>query len=84
MGYENLYQNRSVKDLTSNYETHKIVVGFEFQSQGGGCSQTHVNTLLSLLDPTSIFQYFDASVPRYGVCQGNKATRCLMVIYTTE
>jgi transcriptional regulator with XRE-family HTH domain len=28
--------------------------------------------------------YFDASIPHYGVCKGNKATTCLMVIYTPE
>lgn len=26
--------------------------------------------------------YFDASVPHYGVCQGAKEVKCLMVIYT--
>ncbi len=28
--------------------------------------------------------YFDGSIPHYGVCQGNKEVKCLMVIYTPE
>lgn len=28
--------------------------------------------------------YFDGSIPHYGVCQGNKETKCFMVIYTPE
>lgn len=28
--------------------------------------------------------YFDSSIPHYGICQGNKETKCLMVIYTPE
>lgn len=28
--------------------------------------------------------YFDASIPHYGVCEGNRETKCLMVIYTPE
>jgi transcriptional regulator with XRE-family HTH domain len=28
--------------------------------------------------------YFDGSIPHYGICQGNKEVKCLMVIYTPE
>jgi transcriptional regulator with XRE-family HTH domain len=28
--------------------------------------------------------YFDGSIPHFGVCQGNKEVKCLMVIYTPE
>jgi transcriptional regulator with XRE-family HTH domain len=28
--------------------------------------------------------YFDGSIPHYGVCQGEKEVKCLMVIYTPE
>ena len=28
--------------------------------------------------------YFDAAFPHYGVCQGEKGVKCLMVIYTPE
>jgi transcriptional regulator with XRE-family HTH domain len=28
--------------------------------------------------------YFDASIPHYGICQGRKEVKCLMVIYTVE
>jgi len=28
--------------------------------------------------------YFDGSIPHYGICQGNKDVKCLMVIYTPE
>ncbi|MBM4276516.1 MAG: helix-turn-helix domain-containing protein [Deltaproteobacteria bacterium] len=28
--------------------------------------------------------YFDGSVPHYGVCEGNREVKCLMVIYTPE
>ena len=28
--------------------------------------------------------YFDASIPHYGICQGKKEVKCLMVIYTAE
>ena len=28
--------------------------------------------------------YFDASIPHYGICQGKKEVKCLMVIYTPE
>jgi transcriptional regulator with XRE-family HTH domain len=28
--------------------------------------------------------YFDGSLPHYGVCQGNKEVKCLIVIYTPE
>lgn len=26
--------------------------------------------------------YFDGAIPHYGICQGNKEVKCLMVIYT--
>jgi len=28
--------------------------------------------------------YFDASVPHYGICEGKKAVKCVMVIYPEE
>jgi hypothetical protein len=28
--------------------------------------------------------YFDASIPHYGICKGNKEVKTLMVIYTPE
>ena len=28
--------------------------------------------------------YFDAGIPHYGVCEGNREVKCLMVIYTPE
>lgn len=28
--------------------------------------------------------YFDSSIPHYGVCEGNREVKCLMVIYTPE
>ena len=28
--------------------------------------------------------YFDGSIPHYGVCEGNKEVKCLMVIYAPE
>lgn len=28
--------------------------------------------------------YFDGSIPHYGICEGNKEVKCLMVIYTPE
>jgi quercetin dioxygenase-like cupin family protein len=28
--------------------------------------------------------YFDGSIPHYGVCQGKKEVKCLMVIFTPE
>jgi len=28
--------------------------------------------------------YFDGSIPHYGICDGNKEVKCLMVIYTPE
>jgi transcriptional regulator with XRE-family HTH domain len=28
--------------------------------------------------------YFDAGIPHYGVCQGNKEVKCLMVIYVPK
>ncbi len=28
--------------------------------------------------------YFDGSIPHYGICQGNREVKCLMVIYVPE
>jgi transcriptional regulator with XRE-family HTH domain len=28
--------------------------------------------------------YFDCSIPHYGICQGNKEVKCLMIIFTPE